>query len=85
MYLIFGLVVTMAGLHVVLTVDVDSVCILDSSSPMMSSMGTYKITFMDRVDLGKIKSGKMFIFRGVLCPRHFWESKIVVLRWCLYN
>ncbi len=61
MGLTFGLVVSMAGLGVVWTVDVNSVCLLTSNSPMMSSMGTYKMTYMDRVDLGKIKSGK-FLF-----------------------
>jgi len=53
----------MAGLGVVLTVDVNSVCLLTSTLPMMSSIGTYKITYMDRLDLGKIKSGKIFILR----------------------
>ena len=61
MYLVFTycLFVTLASIGVVLSIDVNSVCLSTSASPMISSMGTYKVTYMDRVDLGKIKSGKI--------------------------
>ncbi len=63
MYLIYTyfLVAIVAVLGVVLAVDVDSVCLIPSALPMISSKGTYKIIYMDRVDLKKIKSGK-FLF-----------------------
>ncbi len=59
MYWIYSycLVVSMAGLGIVLSVDVNSVCYIPLASPMLSSMATYKIIYMDRVDLVKIKSG----------------------------
>ncbi len=52
--------VTIAGHGVVLYVDVSSACYIPLESPMLSSMGTYKIIYMDRVYLEKIKTGKKF-------------------------
>jgi hypothetical protein len=74
MYLIntYFLVTLAAVLGIVLSVDVDSVCLIPSASPMIGSTGTYKIIYMDRVDLKKIKSGKILFLR----KRPFAHSKL---------
>ena len=81
MYLIctYCLVVTLAVLGIVLSVDVNSACLVPSASPMMSSMGTYKIINMDRVDLGKIKLGKLLFLHNVFINRTLWTLEIVLV------
>jgi hypothetical protein len=52
----------LAGLGTVSSVDVHSVCLIPSSLPTMTSFGTYKTIYMDRVDLVLMKSGKKYEF-----------------------
>jgi hypothetical protein len=74
MYLIYNyyLIVALACLGVVLSVNVNSSCLIPSASQMMTSSGTYKIIYMDRVDLEKIKSGNIakrakYCFMDISC------------------
>ncbi len=58
-YYFFGM---LGALGTVSSVDVNSVCLIPSSSPTMTSVGTYKTIYMERVDLVLLKSGETFIF-----------------------
>lgn len=55
----------LAVLGTVSSVDVNSVCLIPSSFPTMTSVGTYKTIYMERVDLVLLKSGKTFIFFNI--------------------
>lgn len=86
-YLIQIFATILAGIATVASVDVNSICLFDTSTPMSNSFAKYEIIEIEKTDLALMKSGKEYYLlfkKQLLRPRINEFSKTWFIPQALY-